>query len=429
MKSFDQRLGNGFMVVPVDEMASDAEITTVENKIKKIRTEMGVAIRQSKDNPLKPEWMSPQPGSDYVEHLTKYEEMFATGMGFPLRWLKGDPQGAQESGQSDLQQIKARLGDIFQDYVPLIKAVLMYHGLITSPEEIEIQPPDDIETSVLEQAQLDEVRTGVIAMKTWLTTNEKRLEDGYDEADEEQMAEIDAYNNPVTQAEAKGDQPAKAETKADSELYGPLAEAFRSLSLKQLAEVMGVSEGTVSKIRSKFDEENKPKLKTDAVKCDSVQLSGSLYEINDAKLVLPQRKFYEQYNRYCVRSPEAIKKAFNNPKTPRSFRIGVTPSNDHTSRVPLEVLSDSAVGTVELTRLDEEGAIRGNIKYDLAEVQKILGAGNWIESATKQQQSLHTSVALHTKDRIINNEGIEDDLDIRSFVFTTSPRNTNAGGS
>ena len=82
---------------------------------------------------------------------------------------------------------------------------------------------------------------------------------------------------------------------------------------------------------------------------------------------------------------------------------------------------------VKLTRIDQEGDIRGNIRYSLKEADRILGSDNYIRQKTMKNENIPTSVALYSKDRPSKEGMLESDLDIRSFVFTQSPRNERAG--
>jgi DNA-binding transcriptional ArsR family regulator len=287
------------------------------------------------------------------------------------------------------------------------------------------------------------MQTQIIGMKTWLTVNEQRELDGMEPIEGgdtlfEPNASDDApggdisneSTNMLSTQVAPGGKKFQTSSKSKSDAADLMQALFSSeLSINELARMLDVSPTTVSKIRSKVDADNTPQLKEDEVvmKADAVQLDENLYEIEDVPVVLPQTKYYEHLGYEATRPREEIERIFNDPAYPKEFRIGVTPSDDHASRIPLEVLKENTVGMVQFKRLDEAGNIRGNIRYNLAEADRILGKDNWIRAFTSENKPLPTSVALYSKDRKDKTGVVERDLDIRSFVFTQKPRNPEAG--
>jgi hypothetical protein len=626
MKSFDQRMGNGFMFIPIDENASPAEEANVQTKIKNVRTEMGLTYRQSKDNPLKPEWMEPTPGVNFVEHLTKYEEMFATGMGFPVRWLKGDPHGAVESGQSDTAEVQARLREIFTKYEAFVKRVLIFHELISTPDEILILPSLGVNMSEQEQAELANMKATTIGIKSWLTTDEKRIEDGYEETDEETQADAE-MNAMSTQNEdrstrsqsrkaklsegSKGDsemgdyhpelelfrcpychhtwkrdvnvqynfdglliakcpfcskpfsfkeywtktdskhvcadcgKPADylVKTKAsfsssgnqltdDEILYyceedfkifkhgfensivvaqklkkidsidnrwdmdfattekfmteikrilnelqiplqrgsdavreyvysyvlhkckdikdirtyvaqalstfktniksgqhydaGNIQELFTSIPVRQLAEETGLSTTTISKVRAKFDKDSLT-MKCDAYDLKSDSIDGNILTVEGPFLAPHDNLQYADSSIPDVRSKAEITKWFQS-NTPKELHIGITPSDDHPTKVPLEVLAENSVGTVRAERVLEDGSILGSYKIDLDKIDLMLGKENWVREYIRDKKKLPVSVALWSKDKIKDGKRLNTNLDVRSVVLTRHPRNEKTYG-
>lgn len=448
INAFDQRLGNGFMVIGVPMNTTEAQMNDIRSRVRKVRTEMGLVIRMDVDQPVTVAWQAMAGAQvDFIAHLTKIEERFCMSMGFPRRWLIGDAEGAMESSGKDALQVNISLKAIFNQWIPFITQLLIYHKLISSPEDIEIKPAFELQLSEQEKVTLAQIKTATIAAKAWLTDDEKRQLDGYAPMTQEQKdAKMNENNfqigfgsnnsgdkngskNEENPSKNTQKQPIPKPTKTDS--YSILADLFtdNNQSIRDLAAILDVSPTTISKIRAKFDSELKPVIKCDSIsfKEDSIILNGSKFKIEDVPLVLPQERYYEYLGRNCVRTPEAIQKAFNDPKTPREFRIGITPNGDHKTKVPLEILDENCVGRVILKRIDENGNIRGDIEGDLTESDKVLGADNWLKESILKKEYPSTSVALYSKDKPSNGKYIEDNLDIRSFVFTRSPRNKEAG--
>jgi hypothetical protein len=401
VNGFDQRLGNGFLTVVAPASTSPTEMTTIKNAIKKIRTRKGLVIRGGMNNEEQSEITYQNMGGaqvDFISHLEKLEDLFSIALGLPKRWIKGDQEGAMESSGKDALQVNIKLRLIFKRWIPFIKNVLIFHNIISDYNAIAIRPGFELEMSEQERIQLDQIKTQTIAAKSWLTEDEKRELDGYPPMTEEQKNEKMNENN--FQIGIGNNDKSNDDTSKNTEKTVQKVEKTDVKSLK-------------------FDDL--------FIKTDSVQINENLYEIQDVPLVLPQEKFYEEYNTTCVRPAAEIAKLFNDPKHPKEFRIGVTPSDDHSSKVPLEILKDYSVGTAKFTRIDEEGNIRGNIQVDLKSTEKILGADNWLKQTLQHNENPHTSVALYSRDEINEGKAIERDLDIRSFVFTRIPRNNNAG--
>jgi len=218
-----------------------------------------------------------------------------------------------------------------------------------------------------------------------------------------------------------------------SDTFETLIDIFtnKKISVRQLAKLCNVSPTTVSKIREKMDSHKNPVFKQDqiVVKCDAVSLGNDIYEIQDVPVILPQRKHYENLGYEAERPKEEIKSFFENDKFPKEYRIGVTITDDHDTPYALEIPNENTVGTVQLKRLDDEGNVRGNIRYSLKDADRILGTDNFIRQHTIDNQNIPTSVALRSRDvPNINGKYIEHDLDIRSFVFSkNNARNKKAG--
>ena len=439
VKSFDQRLGNGFMIIGVPMTTLDTEIDAIEDDLRHVRTQMGLVVKMNVEEPVSVDWQQMAGAQvDFISHLNKLEDIFALSMGFPKRWMLGDAEGAMESSGKDAMQINIKLKAIFARYIPFIKSLLLYYKLISDPTEIVIRPAFEMQLSEEEKLVLADLKTTTISKKSWLTNNEKRNLDGYEDLSPEQEEELNGMNQfgidigggqqPDKEEPPEKDNDKEMEEKTDT--FDILSDIFTTngISIRDLSKLTGVSPTTISKIRSNMIESNKPNLKIEnlSFKTDSVMLDDTNFIIEDVPLVLPQEKQYGK--RLCVRSREEIKKAFDDPATPREYRIGVTVNDDHSSKVQLEVLKENAVGRVKLTRIDEEGRIRGNIEGNLANTERLLGSDNWLKDSIATGKNPNTSIALWTKDKpMSDNRFYESDLDIRSFVFTRSPRNKEAG--
>ena len=443
VKSFDQRLGNGFMMitVPMELWANSDAMDKLEEKMKNVRTEKGLIIpsgsKTGGSNPPEFNWMGMQGVQvDFVGHLEKYEDGIAAGMRFPKRWLIGDQEGAMESSGKDKLQVHIRLSEIFNKYKDFVKAVLKYHGQIGAFDEVDILPGFKLDLSDQEKAEMDLVKTQNIAGKIWLTVDEQRdLDDptlGHIEGGDQLFAEQDndAANDQETE-KVKGNNVSqgmsKSETKADS--IDILVDVFtnKEISVRQLARMLDVSPTTVSKIRSKFDTDLLPKEKIDEllIKEDSVQISENIYEYSGIVL-RPQRKYYQQYDTHCVLPMDEITRIFKDETYPKEFRIGVTKQDDHSSKIKSEVLETNSIGTVKYLELTDEG-IFGKVRIDLTKTDKVIGDSNWIRDKTANGETIPLSVARWTVDKPFGSDMKEGKIDVRSYVATRKPRNKEIG--
>ena len=442
VSSFDQRLGNGMMMVtvPWELWANDTAMNKLEEKVMNVRTEKGLIIPAGKQGSNPPEfnWVGMQGVQvDFVGHLDKYEDNIAAGMGFPKRWLIGDQEGAMESSGKDKLQVHISLKEIFaKNAVNFVKAILKFHGQISSYNDADILPGFQLDLTDQEKAEMDLVKTENLVQKLqFLTPNEVRKEAGYGEIeggddlfaeqnnDAENQKDIETTKGKMSQT------PSKKEVKADTNPFDNIRQIYNEYDVETLGKLMNVSPTTISKQRSALNSLYQPHLKYDALALsDSVQVQDDIYKIENAKLILPQSKYYSQYNANCIRSKEAILKAFNDPRNPKEYRIGVKSDDSHPSRIPLEVTNEDAIGTVKLKDVEKDGTVIGDIFYDLSIADRLLGDDNWLREYTQAGKKLGTSVALYSNDKPVGKDLVESDLDIRSFVFTRKPRNKEAGG-
>jgi len=445
INAFDQRLGNGFLLMVVPNNTDDTDILKYEKIVMRTRTEKGIVIKGAVDEPVEINWVGMAGMQvDFISHLEKLEDLISFNMGFPKRWIMGDAEGAMESSGKDHLEVNIQLKNIYSEWVNFIKRILIFHEEIDDFKDIVIKPPFELQLSEQEQIELNLMEAQIIGSKTWLTVNEQREEDGYDEIEGgdtlfESNAGADAPGGDINQESTSmmstsvnaGSKKMQTSNKAKSDSVDVLMDIFTDgeISVPNLAKLCNISPNTVSKMRDKFDTMKKPKYKEDSLtmKFDSVCLGDDVYEIQDVPLVLPQSKYYKHLGYNSIRPREEIEKIFNDPTQPREFRIGATITDDHSSRVPLEILKKSSVGMIKFNRLDEEGNIRGNIRYDLKEADRILGNKNYIRDMTEKGENIPTSIALYSNDKPSEGGMVESNLDIRSFVFTKNPRNTKAG--
>jgi len=425
VNTFDQRMGNGFLVLIVPGNTTDAQIDEYEEVMKNTRTEKGIVITGSVDEPVEVTWAGMAGMQvDFIAHLEKMEDLIAFNMGFPKRWIMGDAEGAMVSSGNDHQEVNVQLKNLFNEWTLYMKLILKFHGKIQNISDISIKPPFEMQLSEEEKVNIDQQKALTIASKTWLTINEQREADGKPPKEGgDELIQVQEQALAEKEVDNKTDE--TPQTKSDAlNIFSD-----NSVGVNPLGQYFHLSPTTVSKIRAGIDRMNEPIFKTDelTIKCDAISLDQDIYEIQDVPLILPQSKEYKNLGYTAYRSKEEISRIFNDPKYPKQFRIGATLTDDHRSRVPLEVLNENTVGMATLTRLDEDGNVRGNIRYSLKEADRILGANNYIRQKTIANENIPTSVALYSKDRPGKEGMVESDLDIRSFVFTQNPRNKKAG--
>lgn len=444
MKSFDQRMGNGFMTMTIPETiwSDENAMTKIEQKLKNIKTDTGMLLpagNKETDLPYSVTWQGMSGTQvDFVSHLDKYEEDIAVGMRFPKRWVKGDSEGAMESSGKDKLQAHIRLQEIFKKYIPFVKGVLKFHGKIQSYDDIEVIHGLKLELTDQEKAEMDLVITHNITSKTFLTPNEQRKEAGYGptEGGDKLLSETeDTQSNSVPPSENK-DNPkphkkvsqgfSKTELKADNKL-DTLENLLNMFSIRELANHLGVSTNTVSKMRSNMVI---PVMHETTQKLDSVQISDDIWEF-EGPLITPitrndydsgnfQR--YEDFDGYDIRPANEIKKWWKS-NSPKELHLGVTPTSDHSSRIQLEVLEPNSIGITKATKLMDDGSIWGKRTINMKKVDKILGTDNWVRRYHKEGKQLPSSIALWSKDVYKGDERINTRLDPRSEVLTKSPRN------
>lgn len=179
MTGFDQRLANGFMVLPTMLGTSDEVKSAYQSKMQNVRTEMGLIWEVDPDiEGFKPEWMDISGSGNFPEHLNKLEEAIATAIGFPARWLKGMEAGALSAAGEDRNQVYSKLKAIFKTCERFVIAVLKHHKWVASAENIAVKHGFQMELSDEEKANIDNIKATTIGLSTWLTINEMRERDG-----------------------------------------------------------------------------------------------------------------------------------------------------------------------------------------------------------------------------------------------------------
>jgi len=430
--SFDQRLGNGFLVIGVPIEVYKKVKKQLDNKIRNIRTEMGVVVPISGDQPIELKWVGME-GSrvDFNGDLEDVRSDIIADIGFPKRWLYGDQAGAMESSAKDRLQVMDAIRYEFGKWVQFIKLFLKYHKAIDNLDDVIVKAPYEMLVTEEEKANVENLKVQTVMMKMGvLTPNELRVELGYEELEEEGLDDV-LPEVPTDEPEPEqNDNKQQAErVKNDSvEDYLMVQNIMAKYDYDTLAAWLGPSRNTIGKMKNHM-KTNLPAMKCDSLpKLDAVSLGGGKYMIEDALLVPVQSKHYDQLGYTAVRSMNELQKIMDDPTKPKEFRIGVNPYDSHDSRVPMEIAEDESVGVVQLKQLKEDG-IHGPIIYDLNKSQTILKDKDWIRDYTHQGKKLTTSVALRSVDvDMPDGRKYELNHDLRSFVFTRTPRNTDAGG-
>jgi len=442
LNSFDQRMGNGFMVIVIPYTTTDAEKTQIEDRIRNIRTEKGLVIRGRVEEPVTIDWMKLSDAQvDFVSHLSKIEEVFVNTIGFPKRFLLGDQEGAMESSGKDMLQINIKLKNIFKRWIIWMKRVLKYHGIIQEFDDVAIRPSFGMNLSEQERITLENLKTQTIANKAWLTVNEKRELDGYDPLSDEDEEEVIGMgfgggennngeeNKDGAAGQKEGGVPnGNREEEPDKQPKKDSVEAFiQENSLSTIAQTLGISIGTASKIRNKFDSDRKPKFheiftelscKTDSVDSRTVDFQGIL--------ITPVSKedgFEYESGVRDIRDVEEIKRWFES-NTPKTIYGGVTQNDDHISYIRSEILRSEAVAIAQAYKMDDSGRVLIKGKISLDAVNERLGPKNWVEDYIVRGDPIPISVALWSRDKWVDKKTRRNtELDVRSFVLTRKPRN------
>ena len=201
---------------------------------------------------------------------------------------------------------------------------------------------------------------------------------------------------------------------------------FRDTSIMKLANDLPVSKQTVEKLRKFFDEERKYRSKAFDIilKTDSMSMTDNIVEFNGILLAPHDHLEYKNKKGIVehveVQTPEEVKKWYDS-NTPKEIFLGVEYSPNHNDSN--EVMKIESVGTVKATGIDDDSNILARYKFNLDEVDKILGENNWVREFIKDKKNLPTSIGLFSRDKIRNGLTYRTDLDIRSAVLVKKPRN------
>lgn len=438
--SYDEQIGNGFIVVGIPSKDYDKVKETVKSKIKNIRREQGLVIPINKEQPMAIEFKGSQFQIDFNADLNDIRRDIIANIGFPERWLFGDSEGAMESSGKDRMQVHDQIKQIFSKWKRFIKLILKYHGYISSFDEIEIKAPYELQLTEAEKAEIDNLKIQTLDMKSrFLSLDEIRAELGEEPIDPSELSgnvvqdemgnkpdePNDDQNNDDNLDEAKTSPNEEKDKKdSDDELpYEILDSIIQGTKHAILKEWWDVSGDTVTKIRRNMRENKQTLVKTDSIMLDSIQLGPDLW--SSSGLIVPaQTKFYKEYNANFIRSPSQLLQAFDRQKS-EQLPIGVYQSNGHDEGSDVGELAQ--FGEARLEKADELG-IHGTIVYDLTKVDEILGKDNWIRKRLKETKRIPTSVGLISTDVPIDKKTkYELNHKIKSFVATQFPRNESAG--
>jgi hypothetical protein len=430
--SYDEQIGNGFIVVGIPSKDYAKVKDGIKTKIKNIRREQGLVIPIMKDTPMAIEFKGSTFQVDFNADLDDIRRDIIANIGFPERWLFGDPEGAMESSGKDRMQVHDMIKQIFADWKRFIKLVLKYHGYIKTLDEVDVKAPYELQLTEAEKADIDIKKAQALDIKAqWMKLEEIRADLGKDPISEEEifkdplmkMEQENQQNNPNNPPDEAKTGP-KTEKKDNEEIpYLLLDAVIDNTKYETLKEWWGVSRDTISKIKRNMRENKQTTVKTDSVKLDSVQLGPDLYA--SSGLIVPtQNKYYPEYKSNFIRSATQLSKAYDRFKE-KTFPIGVYKSNGHDDGIEVKELSQ--FGEAKLEKVDDQG-IYGTIVYDLSKVDEILGKNNWIRKRLKAKKKINTSVGLLSTDIPIDDKTkYEINHKIKSFVATEFPRNRKAG--
>ena len=431
--AYNQRVGNGFMVVGIPAPQYAKVKDEVKAKIKNIRNEEGLVIPVDKEYPIEITWAGSDVQVDFNTDLNDIRRDIIANIGFPERWLFGDPEGAMESSGKDRLQVHDEIKNIFMKWKRFMLLFLKYHEAITDLDDIEIRAPFELQLTEQEKVEVEQnkVTTAMMQMGV-LTVDEIREKLGYEPMTDEQKTEMqpdqnidtdDSYDNAKT-GPTEPETTTKTDTEPEPEIpYSQLHGLVDSCTYAELERWWDVSRDTIGKIKRNMRDNQAIRVKTDAIMLDSVELSPDIY-MSTGLIVPVQKKYYPEYKKTFIRSYHELAKAYDRYKTD-TFPIGVYPSDSHEEG---DVVSDLAqFGEVKFDSVDEKG-IHGTTIYDLTKVDEILGPNNWIRKRIKQNRKINTSVGLKSTD-IPLEENVEYEMNhnIKSFIATRQPRNMKAG--
>jgi hypothetical protein len=432
--SYDEQIGNGFIVVGIPSNDYDKVKANVKAKVKNIRREQGIVIPISKDNPMAIEFKGSTFQVDFNADLNDIRRDIIANIGFPERWIFGDAEGAMESSGKDRMQVHDHIKQIFSDWKRFIKLVLKYHGYISDLNEVEIKAPYELQLTEIEKAEVDNMKAQTVGLiAPYLTLDEIRDELGKEKVDEEELfnpmgmgEDQDNPPNGPDNPDGETTETPPRETKTDADNLPPYAlldAIVDKTSYNQLKKWFGVSKDTVGKIKASMRDNKKTLVKTDSIMLDSISIGPDIY--SSSGLIIPvQEMYYPEYKATFIRSAKQMERVFNENNA-KTFPIGVYPSNLHDEGT--KVGEAAQIGEVRLDAVDDKG-VYGTTVYDLTKVDEILGPQNWIRDRLAKEKKISTSVGLTSVDIPIDEKTkYEMNHTIKSFIATESPRNTKAG--
>lgn len=438
--SYDEQMGNGFMVIGVPSKDYKKVKNNVKDSIQNVRREMGLVIPIEKDYPVLIDFKGSAHMVDFNADLNDVRRDIIANIGLPERWLFGDSEGAMESSGKDRLQVHDEIKNLFGNWKRFIKLVLKYHHFIDNLDEVEIKAPYELQLTETEKAEVDNLRAQTLDTKAqFLTLDEIRDELGKKPVEPDELYNAilppmpndpnnpdnlnSSNENPLNVAKT---QPKAEKTDSDPILQIPYLKfdsVVEKASYRQLQEWTGLSKDSIGKIKRNLRENKQTNTKTDSIMLDSVEVSPDIY-ISSGLIVPTQKKYYPEYKSNFIRDYSQLSAAFDRQKD-ETFPIGVYQSNGHDEGIDVGELAQ--FGETRLDSVDEQG-IHGTTVYDLTKVDEILGKDNWIRKRLKSKKKIPTSVGLISVDVPIDNETkYELNHTIKSFIATEHPRNEDAG--
>ncbi|MFX1371343.1 MAG: hypothetical protein ACFFCE_05740 [Promethearchaeota archaeon] len=127
MAEYDARIGNGMMILSLDPNEYSDQQSNLITAIKKTNTRSVLLLKSSTMTGQAPTitWEGSGNKVNWTADLEELMKIISGSSGFPVRWFIGDPKGAQSAAKEDRIAIWTTLKQIFQEYIPFIRKLLL----------------------------------------------------------------------------------------------------------------------------------------------------------------------------------------------------------------------------------------------------------------------------------------------------------------
>lgn len=439
LEIFLERLGNGFLHVDLPAGSPPEVVTAVKNSIKHLRSELGILTYSTPTTKSTAEFKTPSTSVAFDNFITSIKQDIAIGCGFPRSFLLNEEQTDEEKAVTQNQLLA-----IAKTYENFVKLVLIFNGLISSLDEVEVDFQIGKPVLDIEVAQSEIAHNSVIAGKLWMTIDEKRDLDNLpplpngDGATINPMGKTDkvntSNNSGFADSNSNGDQEktkpdqferkqASAETKmeqgksagkVDSGL--PDLSALEAESNRSLAEKLGISASTASKILSYV----KTKEHACDVKMDSYQIVGDKLHFSATMLAPNDNLPYPDHTE--EQSKEEVEKWYHDPNVSKELNLGIEVFAPHNGSA--EVKRTESVGTIRAVDMDVNGFVKAEGVADLKKIDSLLGDNNYLRKILQSNNPIPLSAGLFSRDvKLGDNKIARTNLDVRSIMIVSEARN------